>query len=601
VQTLSNWRALSGFGIGLLLGLLPVESARAQWTRLEAPTFDVVSQLDAAETTVWAGEFDGFIETLRQVYGLEARKLKPLTVVLFARDRAFAPFRPHTESGRANRVDGVFGLRPGWAVIGLGKDRGSDSTRRLIQHEATHWFLSGASRDYPLWFDEGYAQVLSTFETRDGKGYYGKTIPGYASYLTQRGLQPLESFFRVDQDTALHHDLRFYPQAWAFVHYALFSDEIGPADHISEFLRLLRTTSTRAAFETAFDKTFDEMDRDLARYLRGGKYRIPVVDLPDRAGEFGISKPTEALVELTLGRLALVGGNLEAAEGYARALISRAADAHDGYGLSALVQFAAGDLAAASLDAAKSIALGSDDGGVYLVDAAMHFQQYFDEHAYLDEALNPTTSRAITDRVGRAYGLGVTDPQGFVWLTFALLSLPTMSEADLDLLRGYAALQPRDGRPLLVQAAHAYRRGEVDAARELLRHAVTAPYELPSGMTFAASQMAERWLHDEVADILASAVSPADLDVLDAILAAEMSAPGTSAQLANSLQELSVRSRSHRRHLEAVQAVAGGRFERARELWQETLDDPGAPTASRRAAERALERLAQFEARDTTH
>jgi hypothetical protein len=37
VQTLSNWRALSGFGIGLLLGLLPVESARAQWTRLEAP------------------------------------------------------------------------------------------------------------------------------------------------------------------------------------------------------------------------------------------------------------------------------------------------------------------------------------------------------------------------------------------------------------------------------------------------------------------------------------------------------------------------------------------------------------------------------------
>jgi hypothetical protein len=89
--------------------------------------------------------------------------------------------------------------------------------------------------------------------------------------------------------------------------------------------------------------------------------------------------------------------------------------------------------------------------------------------------------------------------------------------------------------------------------------------------------------------------------VLDAILAAEMSALGTSAQLANSLQELSVRSRSHRRHLEAVQAVAGGRFERARELWQETLDDPGAPTASRRAAERALERLAQFEARDTTH
>ena len=40
-------------------------------------------------------------------------------------------------------------------------------TRQTIYHEAVHWFTTASDTPQPLWFAEGLAEVLSTFEVVD--------------------------------------------------------------------------------------------------------------------------------------------------------------------------------------------------------------------------------------------------------------------------------------------------------------------------------------------------------------------------------------------------------------------------------------------------
>ena len=150
----------------------PASAAEPEWLKLQAPSFGVISQLDEKETLAWAVEFEQFIGALHALYSADQVALPPLTIVLFRQPRDFAPYRLRTDSGQA-RIAGFFGNTGDWSVIGMPGSGRDDATRQTIYHEAVHWFATASDTPQPLWFAEGLAEVLSTFEVVDGKGRWG--------------------------------------------------------------------------------------------------------------------------------------------------------------------------------------------------------------------------------------------------------------------------------------------------------------------------------------------------------------------------------------------------------------------------------------------
>jgi len=144
-------------------------SAEPSWHELRTGGFTVLTQLSERDTRSWADEFSQFIRALKDVVPVDERRVPPLTVVLFRGPARFDPYRPAGPDGRPVDAAGFFVRNPSWAMIGLASRSSDGATRHIIFHEGVHWCMSDVSGKYPLWFNEGLAEVFSTFRVEHGQ------------------------------------------------------------------------------------------------------------------------------------------------------------------------------------------------------------------------------------------------------------------------------------------------------------------------------------------------------------------------------------------------------------------------------------------------
>lgn len=160
-------------------------AAAPKWNTLEAPHCLIVSQLSEKETRQWATQFEQFTAAVRGVLTIEERFLPPLTVVLFADSGKFAPYCLRTSDGKKRDVAGFFASRDTWGVIGLADAFNDEATRHVVLHEATHWLVSATATKLPLWLNEGFAEVFSSFEARKDHGLLGQSIDYHVAALNR--------------------------------------------------------------------------------------------------------------------------------------------------------------------------------------------------------------------------------------------------------------------------------------------------------------------------------------------------------------------------------------------------------------------------------
>src|SRR5262245_21505907 len=383
-----------------------VSAGEPTWLKLQAPSFGVISQLSEKETLAWAVEFEQFIGALHGLYGAKEVALPPLTIVLFRSERDYAPYRLRTDSGQA-RVAGFFGNTGDWSVIGMPGNGRDVDTRQTIYHEAVHWFMTASDTQQPLWFAEGLAEVLSTFEVVDGKGRWGQAIPDNVEYLSYAGLLPMEDLLRASQDDSLHGGGRdkYYPQAWAFVHSLMFGNGGVDSGKLAAFLRELQVSDLDAATAAAFGKSYDELTKDLRRYLDRGRYGYAEIELRDRSAEMTVEPASEASVAFALGRLATVGGNLEIARTHAEQVIALAPSLPSGYELAAYAAHEAGDDLALVPALERALELDSRESWIYVTQADRLLYGSQRDSGRLDELLTAGTARAAADLYERALGI----------------------------------------------------------------------------------------------------------------------------------------------------------------------------------------------------
>jgi tetratricopeptide (TPR) repeat protein len=354
------------FFAALLLAASVSTEAAEEWHRLQAPLFGVVSQLGEEATVLRATEFNQFIELLRQVYPIDESRLSPLTIVLFSQERDFVPYIGLTSAGRPDDVAGFFTSTNDWSVIAM-YGRSTQTTQRVIYHEATHWYFSASETEYPLWFMEGIAELFSTFSLSDGVAQWG-TLSNRDFRLNWAPLQSLQDFLHVTKDQAIDIDT-YYPQARGFMHYLMFADGGEHRKTLDDFLRQLQTSAIDTAFEAAFGQSIRYVDQSLQYYLRNGSYPHAEVPLQQNGDVLRAQPATVANVEFALARLAIAGGHYQLALAHAENVVAALRDRPEGYEMRAYAQSLLQNDAAAAVALDQAITRGTRDGRIYLMKA----------------------------------------------------------------------------------------------------------------------------------------------------------------------------------------------------------------------------------------
>lgn len=242
------------------------------WKRIRMPSFTVVGSAPAEELTRAAWRIERFRQALiALVPGARLESPVPLTVMVIESPQAFQSFL--WSSGRY-KVGGYFSSEPDAAHIVFPVWEGSFGMS-VVFHEYTHFLMQRTMGDAPIWFNEGLAELYSTFggNDRDSRALLGGPITHHLQFVRHQTLLPLgemlsadgaAKYFRRDRDRAA-----FYAQAWALVHYLVVGDGGKRAQAMLGFINdQRRGVPFQEAFSKHFGVTTDQMEKDLREYVR---------------------------------------------------------------------------------------------------------------------------------------------------------------------------------------------------------------------------------------------------------------------------------------------------------------------------------------------
>lgn len=573
------------------LFITPAGAREDPWLRVATPEFTLVTSLREKDAVVWAGEFAQYIAELRGLFNIK-RALPPLTIVVFARERAFEDYRPLGENGKPQFVAGFFLRHNSWAVAGLAGASATEEVRRIIFHEGVHWFLSALDRPNPVWVEEGLAEVFSTFAATKNKVEWGRAIPEHVTLLLQETPLPIDRLLYVGhhelfRDTSNHTGI-VYAESWAAVHFLVYGDNKQiPRSALFDFLKLTNEgVPLEKAFQQAVGSDFATFDRRLSSYLRGGRYFIhskPLVSLPALRAE--PASPVD--VAQALGRLALAGRRWEKAMAFARESIAAAPDDPRGYELLGLARNDSGDEAGGLEAFATAVAKGSVDFQPYF-SLAVGAQKSAAKDGGDTMDLSPVEARRIADQYERAILLAPRFLPSYQNLA-GILGIAEPRPYDREYLELGRKIYPGDGWIRVGLAILLERGGDRAAALKAVNE-IEADLNETGRIRAYARKLSDGWLQQEVAGRIDALAKEEKFPEALVYLEEQIAAPIPSAlraQLVAMRPGLKAAARSQ----EIGKAFKDQHWDEARRLLRDTIDAPDLPVALKRQSERALEDL----------
>lgn len=353
----------------LLAAPLTALSAAAEWRMVTTPHFRVLSQANEQKTQLWVRNYQQFVSAVSTAIGIKPTVLPPLTIVLFARDKEFTPYKMMRD-GKAARVAGQFVRMGGVSAIGMAADAEADDSRRVIYHESTHWLMSADPSRHPTWFTEGIAEMFATFEQNAGKVNWAKPIDSHLLQLHQNGLLPLKDFLAQtdalqDQD---RDDYRFYAQSWAFVHFLMLSQP-SRMQLLDRVLAESRSSSSEAAVSKVLGTNLAALEKDFNHYVQQAAFSYFTFPAEKTVEASASAAPPPGLVDATLGFMALATGRKELAQQHAQRAVESAATLPEGHEVLALLARQNQDDAAIRRHAEAAVRAGSRSAEMYVMMA----------------------------------------------------------------------------------------------------------------------------------------------------------------------------------------------------------------------------------------
>lgn len=305
--------ATEGGGSVPAIGARPVSDLGLEleaWHVVETPDFTLLSNQTPGEAERSARRLARFADAVRELIP-DASVSSRTTALIFA-----------LEKGRQYRVFGPKGsagyMQPSLRGTTMALSMQSrDQAVPILYHEFTHYLMQNErGHDYPLWYHEGLAELLSTVVVREDLATLGLVPAQRRAALVSGDPIPTETLLAARVYSAVDDVYQFYADAWLLVHY-LHLHESGIPQKLSRYLRALtRGANPVTAFEENFALAIDELapaldahrERVLRRYVR-----VLEITVPEREHEIEARPVPVAELAAVLGEHLIERGRSRAA------------------------------------------------------------------------------------------------------------------------------------------------------------------------------------------------------------------------------------------------------------------------------------------------
>jgi tetratricopeptide (TPR) repeat protein len=280
------------------------------WVQVSSPHFVIVSAMNESRTVELTKELEDFRVAVRRAADLQPFEERiPTRVYVFPQALDEFGFRHFGSTWpvfpclrgehcykpiEANRVVGYFAprMRGNYAAI---VDSSGHSSDDVLKHEYVHYLLRNSeTHTFPLWFDEGYAQMFQTLSVNGTTIEYGRLPRRPRDMLAGLPWMSFEKLLEVRDSSELKgsQPAMFYAQSQLLLHYLMLrGDRAAFQAQLRRFLAAGESGMTSSeAFEQGFGIEVDRLRATLIRYAAGRtRYRklrlpapLPAVDVTTR-------------------------------------------------------------------------------------------------------------------------------------------------------------------------------------------------------------------------------------------------------------------------------------------------------------------------------
>ena len=388
------------------------EVALERWCELQTAHFSLLSDLPPRRAIRLADALTRFKLAAEQlVPARQSPTPPPLRIVAFRRSRSFRA---------AFALENIAGfMRSGLVrhVLAFGPHPGTGDITQTAFHEYAHYLMRARQgMNYPIWYEEGFASLLSTMR--------------FSRQAVTVGAVPLDALLRLEpheikvrelvgqrhrMDWAGHDLTRLYAKAWLFVHMLELGEAAGLPPYRERVPRLLELMDAGVPAPEAVPAALGAGAETLEAQLRGysTRGRLPTRRLAietSRLSSFRQRCLTETEAALRLG-IAASRHNPAFAERLLQRVVTAAPEDADAWAALANVHE---DVAAARAAAARALALdaGHAGGNTRMAELAVAACKGSTADECLDAWARSAgyyrrALRAQPAAVDAAYGLGV--------------------------------------------------------------------------------------------------------------------------------------------------------------------------------------------------
>jgi tetratricopeptide (TPR) repeat protein len=255
---------------------VPHSLAQRRWIEARTAHFHTYSCGQTQEVARLTARLEQFREAYSALAGNESVASPPIVVMAFPDHASMKSFVPLYQ-GKPATIEAFFmrGSDENLIVLPLA----GMASMEVIFHEYTHLLMRHNQAFWPIWLNEGMAEIYGTFEvTGQHSARIGLPLAHHLRLLARESLMPLKQLLEVTHESPEYNERDrqriFYAQSWLLTHYLMLGNNGSRRAGLGQFTALLRQGKTsEQAFTTAFHTTLTAMNNELRGYLAREKFQ----------------------------------------------------------------------------------------------------------------------------------------------------------------------------------------------------------------------------------------------------------------------------------------------------------------------------------------
>jgi hypothetical protein len=279
----------------VLIFLFPWSASFADtWYEAQLGDFHIVSELDRGITADVLHDIENFRIALKKVFSASDIEPHVRVTIFLLKQRTWSVY----VTGQRNIAGYTF---PGDDQMYVTVDGSSWSQAApIVYHELTHVFMHKNFRSVsiPVWWDEGYADFMSTVATSKNTIKVGMPAVWRYSSLQKEGWIPLQEMLAMSRSSPSYTKEKladaFYAQSWLMIHMSIFGNH-ERGKQIDAYMREVSIgVKPEQAFSQAFPGDHGEFEAELKQYSRATIFHYLTFPAPEL-----IKKSDSSVVPMT--------------------------------------------------------------------------------------------------------------------------------------------------------------------------------------------------------------------------------------------------------------------------------------------------------------